>query len=262
MRDDFNKNVKDQLAKRVGFRCSNPKCKCSTIGPKSGEESNTTGVAAHITAASPGGPRYDSTLGETERKSIHNGIWLCQSCAKLIDNDKNIYTIMRLIMWKNCAEKNQFIEHTQTEPSTILQYKHIEKTIELFRLLKKIQKLYDYFYGQYETTFKELPHIDAIIDYVDRFPQMYNDSIKNELEQLKETGTQGEEMLLECELYIDKGIVDLYNEYFSLGNFKYQHDFVGFYNDYLARFFENVYEEQQKRLNIIEKIEVKMRANI
>jgi hypothetical protein len=45
------------------------------------------GVAAHITAASPGGPRFDPNLSDKERASATNGIWLCQNCAKLIDND-------------------------------------------------------------------------------------------------------------------------------------------------------------------------------
>ena len=262
MRDDFDNKTKEQLAKRVGFRCSNPECKHSTIGPKSGGGSNTTGVAAHITAASPGGPRYDSILNEVERKSIHNGIWLCQNCAKIIDNDTKLYTVMRLIMWKNSAEESQFFEHTKREPSTIFQDRHVDKTIELFRLLKKIQKLYDYFWNLYEVTFKELRNFDEIEEYVGRFPKIYDDSIKNELEQLREIGEQAEEVLLECELHMDKGIVDLYNIYFSLGKFKYLCDYIGLCNEYLARFFENVCEKQQKRLNIIEKIEEKMRANI
>jgi hypothetical protein len=45
------------------------------------------GVAAHITAASPDGPRYDQNLSSEQRKSPDNGIWLCQNCAKLVDND-------------------------------------------------------------------------------------------------------------------------------------------------------------------------------
>lgn len=63
------------------------------------------GVAAHITAASPDGPRYDECLSQSERKGIRNGIWLCQNCAKLIDNDPNYYSIAKLKIWKQRAEE-------------------------------------------------------------------------------------------------------------------------------------------------------------
>ena len=32
-RDDFTKRIKETLAKRVGFHCSNPSCKIITSGP-------------------------------------------------------------------------------------------------------------------------------------------------------------------------------------------------------------------------------------
>ncbi|MGZ2372074.1 hypothetical protein ACXR6G_20085 [Ancylomarina sp. YFZ004] len=106
MRDDFNKAVKETLSKRVGLRCSNPKCRRLTIGPNSNEEKTTNiGVAAHITAASPGGPRYDKSLNSQERSFIKNGVWLCQSCAKLIDSDPDKYPIDLLVKWKKDAEK-------------------------------------------------------------------------------------------------------------------------------------------------------------
>jgi hypothetical protein len=63
-----------------------------------------TGVAAHITAASSGGPRYDPRLSVEARKSPSNGIWLCQPCAKLIDSDSPKYTIELLRTWKSTAE--------------------------------------------------------------------------------------------------------------------------------------------------------------
>jgi hypothetical protein len=55
------------LAARTGHRCSNPGCRQPTIGPGSEDTIINIGVAAHITAASPGtrenpGPRYDKTL--------------------------------------------------------------------------------------------------------------------------------------------------------------------------------------------------------
>jgi hypothetical protein len=64
------------------------------------------GVAAHITAASQGGPRFDPSLTESQRASHENGIWLCQNCAKLIDNDVLAYPATLLQAWKREAEEN------------------------------------------------------------------------------------------------------------------------------------------------------------
>lgn len=104
-RDDFTKKDKDLLAKRVGFRCSNPKCRRVTSGPCQ-EDSKfiNIGVAAHIKGASPGGARYDSKQSSEERRSKENGIWLCQNCAKLIDSDDKKYTSELLFNWKKLSE--------------------------------------------------------------------------------------------------------------------------------------------------------------
>lgn len=63
------------------------------------------GVAAHITAAAPGGPRYDASLTPEQRSSIENAIWLCQNCAKLIDNDPARFPVALLREWKAKAEE-------------------------------------------------------------------------------------------------------------------------------------------------------------
>jgi hypothetical protein len=105
MRDDFKPKTKDNLAKRVGFICSNAECNMLTIGPNSDKNKNTSiGVAAHIKAASEGGPRYDKNLSSEERQDINNGIWLCQSCSRLIDRDIKKYTTDLLQKWKKNAE--------------------------------------------------------------------------------------------------------------------------------------------------------------
>ena len=105
-RDEFSPSIKRSLAERVGFLCSNPECKSPTSGPQIADsKSLNVGVAAHITAAAPKGPRYDPSLSSDERAGITNGIWLCQNCAKLVDNDPIRFYADRLRQWKLLAEQ-------------------------------------------------------------------------------------------------------------------------------------------------------------
>jgi hypothetical protein len=105
MREEFPSQIKDVLAKRAGYRCSNPGCLQLTSGPQDDPGGFVNvGVAAHITAASPGGARFDPTLSPEVRRSVENGIWLCQNHAKLVDNDPAHYTVESLKEWKRIAE--------------------------------------------------------------------------------------------------------------------------------------------------------------
>jgi len=103
--DDFPMPVKELLAKRVAQRCSNPGCGHPTSGPQADpSKAVNVGVASHITAASPCGPRYDPTMAPAHRRSADNGIWLCQTCAKLVDNDELRYPVMKVREWRAHAE--------------------------------------------------------------------------------------------------------------------------------------------------------------
>ena len=105
MRDDFPAPVKELLAKRVAQRCSNLGCGQPTSGPhEDPTKSVNIGVAAHITAASTDGPRFNPKLTPAQRSSPENGIWLCQNCAKLVDNDASRYPVETLRAWKTEAE--------------------------------------------------------------------------------------------------------------------------------------------------------------
>lgn len=105
MRDDFSNATKDLLARRVGFKCSNPGCRQPTSGPQADPAGTVNiGVAAHITAASPEGPRHDATLTPEQRSAADNGVWLCQTDGKLVDNDAVRYTAEGLKDWKSRAE--------------------------------------------------------------------------------------------------------------------------------------------------------------
>jgi|ERR1700722_389405 hypothetical protein len=122
MSDDFSDQVKRVLANRVGHRCSNPECRALTSGPQDDSaKSVNVGVAAHITAASPGGPRYDPDLVPEERSAPSNGIWLCQNDGKLVDNDAARFTVDVLMKWKSDAETEakERVGRTHVTPTTI-----------------------------------------------------------------------------------------------------------------------------------------------
>lgn len=120
MRDEFDAKAKEILPRRVGFRCSNPQCRQLTSGPQADPaKAINIGVDAHISAASPGGPRYHPEMSPEERKSIENGIWLCQNCAKLIDNDEKRYPADLLKDWKNQSEADSLAEIEGMRPARV-----------------------------------------------------------------------------------------------------------------------------------------------
>jgi len=135
VRDEFSSSVKDILSKRVGLICSNPNCRTLTMGPNSNEGKTTNiGVASHITAASPGGPRFNEISTQEERSSISNAIWLCQSCSKLIDSDTKKYTVDILKQWKTEAERQTELKLNKQLGSN----EPTESYIEVFNLMPEL----------------------------------------------------------------------------------------------------------------------------
>jgi hypothetical protein len=110
MRADFSESVKKTLQMQAAFICSNPTCRKLTIAPSHTDENKVQyfGTAAHITAASVDGPRYDRSLSEDERSSISNAIFLCRNCGDMIDKNNGIdYPTTQLQVWK--AEHNNWV---------------------------------------------------------------------------------------------------------------------------------------------------------
>lgn len=103
----FSSSTIANLSKRASNTCSNPYCRIPTSGPHSdNEKAVNIGVAAHIRGANSGSARYDAAMLPTARSSISNGIWLCQSCSKLIDNDEARFTVEMLNRWKMRHEED------------------------------------------------------------------------------------------------------------------------------------------------------------
>ncbi len=108
-RDTFRQFVKTNLAKRAAYICSCPDCRAFTLGARAdGTGVVNIGVAAHITAAAVGGPRFDPDIGSDDRASEQNGIWLCANCHTRIDANPVYFTVAKLRDWKREAEERSF----------------------------------------------------------------------------------------------------------------------------------------------------------
>ncbi len=101
-RQNFSPDTIKTLQMRAAFICSNPDCRSLTIAPsENANEYVYIGIAAHIVAASEGGPRYDFSMTSEQRKDISNAIFLCASCATMIDkNDGKDFSVEQIKKWK------------------------------------------------------------------------------------------------------------------------------------------------------------------
>lgn len=115
-RDDFSESVRRAVAERAGYLCTNPECRRLTVGPHSVDgKSVSTGVAAHMAAAAPGGPRFHAEQSNEDRRSVDNAIWLCHSCGDLIDKDAPRFPGELLRRWR--AGHEEFIRQGGAYPT-------------------------------------------------------------------------------------------------------------------------------------------------
>jgi len=118
-RDNFNSTTINRLQKRVNSRCSRPSCRVPTNSPNSSnDDAVTIGEAAHICAASPGGPRYNNEMSVKDRRAAANGIWLCANCSTEIDRNPNEFSVETLQQWKKEAELAASNEMGKKLPNT------------------------------------------------------------------------------------------------------------------------------------------------
>ncbi|NRB64862.1 MAG: tetratricopeptide repeat protein [Saprospiraceae bacterium] len=140
-RDNFLKSTIDIIRDRVNNFCSNPACKISTRSAHSLiNKTTSTGIAAHICAASKNGPRYDKNMTVVDRVSGTNCIWLCCNCATMIDKDHKKHPVELIFSWKTEAEKRVSGNHghvylTSNEAKDKFELQLIEKKLEFSKLL-------------------------------------------------------------------------------------------------------------------------------
>lgn len=117
-RANFTAKVRDHIESAAGHQCSFPTCNRRTSGPgPSSEYLSSSGYAAHIYAASSGGPRGQGVLSDAELRGAGNGIWLCGRHAKLVDNHKgSAYPPETLHSYKALHEARVLLEHEGLYP--------------------------------------------------------------------------------------------------------------------------------------------------
>lgn len=132
-RDDFTPATKAVLAERVGYRCSNPDCGAPTLGPSLEENGGSAriGIAAHIHAASPKGPRSKGDQTPAERSGESNGLWLCENCGKLVDSDVGGHSAIELKQWKIEAERRTKAELGLPSAREVFQLRSGDQTMYL-----------------------------------------------------------------------------------------------------------------------------------
>ena len=139
LRDDFPPEVKRALSARAGHQCS--MCGKPTSGPGSEAESALSdGVAAHITAAAPGGPRFDPGLSSAERRSADNGIWVCTQHGREIDADTPAFTVDLLRGRKRYREEIarrelQRVSESIDRSAVLIDLPHAETALKLFEVV-------------------------------------------------------------------------------------------------------------------------------
>lgn len=113
-RAEFSAATRKIIAGRAGHQCSVPNCGRSTEGPGPGQAQVVkNGMAAHIYAASPSGPRGTGGLSAAERSEPENGIWCCYSHGKAIDSDSGkAFSAAQLKAWKRLHEARKGAEVT------------------------------------------------------------------------------------------------------------------------------------------------------
>ncbi|TLP71124.1 hypothetical protein [Nesterenkonia sphaerica] len=104
-RVEFTAGVRQLVARKAMYVCSNPDCLRVTGFSTEKGKPRAIAQAAHILPASQAGPRRtdDVTLpdgSQAKRGDEENAIWLCLPCHYRVDADWEVYSEELLLEWK------------------------------------------------------------------------------------------------------------------------------------------------------------------
>lgn len=239
-RDNFTQCDKETLKDRVGGRCSNPLCMRDNVGPKANMGSSVSvGEAAHIYAASEGGPRFNPGMSEVERRSIENGIWLCSACHTLIDSDPDRYPPELLKKWKADAEYAQLCRLNGVNFSLNNTYIN-EKQRSLQAVKKNLDSLHErlmYAYKLWESNFSRYFNKNDLQNEIDSHWILYQENLK-QIYEYNDYAYKLNEELKNNSLLIGQELSGLILLYLDKIYFCFSDDSIGLYCNYWSQFFE------------------------
>ena len=217
---EFAESVKRRLRERVAYMCSNPLCRRLTVRPQAGTTQVVRqGKAAHIVAAAPGGARSNPTISDAACRSFDNGIWLCDICARLVDDDRDDYPASKLQAWKTEAEG--YVAELSTQDTRLRQLR-----------------------GMVTETLSSLRILSALIGPGPRFDQTFQDANSIPLAR----------RLIEAEqLLFENGFIDEANKVRSIGDQLVQRVYTGVRTNPNNAFLEiSSWKNRQIRVLMIE----------
>lgn len=119
-RDNFSEKVRLQLRDRVALFCFKPDCRVLTVGAS--EEAGKVariGIAAHITAAAPGGLRYDENLTPQQPQNVSFKNGLAVSYSKLGETYTSLgYLDKALVFYQQYEQLRQQLHNQQPQNVT------------------------------------------------------------------------------------------------------------------------------------------------
>lgn len=161
-RDEFGEPARKLLERQVGSRCSNPGCRQPTRASSWDYKATINiGTAAHITAASKKGPRYDPNIDTVQRTSHENGIWLCRNCGTLVDSDHGAFPVELLRQWKM-----QAIERARSQVVAPAASRHLTDLVSPIETEKRI----DADKERYKVFIQSLPSASGVIYWAKKWP--------------------------------------------------------------------------------------------
>ena len=113
-RIEFSAKTKRLIADRAGNQCSFPTCGRRTVSADPATASpSSDGFASHIHSAAAGGPRGRGGLTENELRSQANGIWLCGTHARLVDNNRGVAFPPEVLLSYKCLQEARVVKEHQ-----------------------------------------------------------------------------------------------------------------------------------------------------
>lgn len=191
--------------------------------------------------AAEGRPRYNPDLTPEERSSIENGIWLCRSCARLIDSDERVYSIELLRMWKDAAEYEQSCIINQTDnwlkTNVVFENRKNIACRKAKEVLDNLHGILQYAYEYWNHNFENRHYGSFLENELMEHWVLYEDDLKR-IYTFQEKRVLLNEVLLEYSLDLGPEICKEINNYCNYLNFSYQSDTCGLYDNYWRCFFE------------------------